>query len=508
MRILYYDIDTLRADHLGCYGYCRETSPHIDRIAAQGVRFENCYVSDAPCLPSRASLFTGRFGIHSGVVGHGGTAADLRLHGAQRGFRHGPARNSWIAALRQAGFHTVSVSPFAERHSAWWFYHGWREMYNTGKGGAEIAPEVIPYATKWLADHATEDNWFLHVNLWDPHTPYRTPMEFGDPFNGQPFDEWLTEGQIRKDFEGYGPHSAQDLANIGPVDTERWPRLPAQITCMDDYVKWINGYDTGIRYADEHFGMLLAELERQGVLDDTAIIISSDHGENQGEFNIYGDHHTSCHCTARVPLIIRWPGLPVGRVDEELHYQTDMAATLVELVGAPIPPIWDGRGFAAAFQECLMGAPLPAVRDGQTFASASQAGMQKGRDFLVLSNCAWSCQRSVRWRDWMLLRTYHDGLKNLPPKMLFNVADDPHMTHDLTEERPDLVNEGLARLHEWQTEMMNTSESEVDPMWNVIREGGPFHTRGRLHAYCEHLRKTGRGHHADALLKRHAQWMT
>ena len=102
MRILYMDIDTLRADHLGCYGYCRDTSPNVDRIAAQGVRFDSCYISDAPCLPSRASLYTGRFGIHSGVVNHGGLAADLRLQGRERGFRHGPARNSWIAALRTA----------------------------------------------------------------------------------------------------------------------------------------------------------------------------------------------------------------------------------------------------------------------------------------------------------------------------------------------------------------------------------------------------------------------
>ena len=73
-------MDTLRPDHLGCYGYHRNTSPNIDRIAAQGVRFDNYYCSDAPCLPSRTALMSGRFGIHTGVVGHGGTAGEQTPH--------------------------------------------------------------------------------------------------------------------------------------------------------------------------------------------------------------------------------------------------------------------------------------------------------------------------------------------------------------------------------------------------------------------------------------------
>ncbi|NQT51987.1 sulfatase-like hydrolase/transferase, partial [bacterium] len=371
-------------------------------------------------------------------------------------------------------------------HSAWWFTHGWREMFNPGRGGAEIADEITPHAMKWLADHAKDDNWFLHVNYWDPHTPYRTPAEFGNPFEGQPFDEWLDEDKIRRDFEGYGPHSAQDLAHLGPCDPGQWPRLPAMIRTLDDYVKWIDGYDVGIRYADHHCGLILQELERQGVLDDTIIIISSDHGENQGELNIYGDHHTSCQGTARVPLIIRWPGMPGGSVDIALHYQTDMAATVIDLAGGKVPALWDGESFASAFRE----------------------GGEAGRDALVCSNCAWSCQRSVRWDDWLFLRTYHDGLKDLPPQLLFNVADDPHMTRDLAVERPDLANEALATLHEWTTEMMNTSDYDEDPLWTVMREGGPFHTRGQLANYCTRLRETGRGHHADALMARHGHWMT
>jgi len=115
MRILFIDIDTLRPDHLSCYGYHRKTSPNIDTVAAQGVRFDNSYASDAPCLPSRAALSTGRFGIHTGVVGHGGTAADMRLEGSRREFR-GAYADFLGGVLTRAGLRPVTISPFAERH--------------------------------------------------------------------------------------------------------------------------------------------------------------------------------------------------------------------------------------------------------------------------------------------------------------------------------------------------------------------------------------------------------
>ncbi|MHC4916344.1 MAG: sulfatase, partial [Planctomycetota bacterium] len=275
MRILYLDCDTLRADHLGCYGYCRDTSPNIDGVAARGVRFENCYVSDAPCLPSRAALHTGRFGIQTGIVNHGGVCADLRLEGISRGFKTN--RKHWMDQLRRAGYFTISVSPFAERHSAWWFYAGFNECHNTGKSGQERADEIYPVAAEWLEKNAAGDNWFMQVNFWDPHTPYRTPLEYGNPFEGQPYDQFLDEEAVRSDYNSYGPHSAQDTAHLGPNNTERFPRLPKNISNLEDYRKWIDGYDVGIRYMDDYIGKLLEVLEKKGVLEETAIIVSSDH---------------------------------------------------------------------------------------------------------------------------------------------------------------------------------------------------------------------------------------
>ena len=124
MRILYIDIDSLRADHLGCYGYHRKTSPAIDAIAAEGVRFNQCYTPDAPCLPSRTAFYSGRFGIHTGVVGHGGTAAEPKTQGPGRGFVDSFIEQGLARQLQKLGFHTAMISPFGQRHGAHWFYAG------------------------------------------------------------------------------------------------------------------------------------------------------------------------------------------------------------------------------------------------------------------------------------------------------------------------------------------------------------------------------------------------
>lgn len=487
MRILYIDIDTLRPDHLGCYGYHRKTSPNIDRIAAQAVRFDNCYAPDAPCLPSRSALWSGRTGFHTGVINHGGTAADPFLEGPERGFRDVYDRTSWIPELRRAGLRTVTVSPFGERHSAWWWYAGWSEVYNPGSGGMELADDVTPLALDWIRRNAQEDNWFLHINLWDPHTPYRTPLEYGNPFEQDPLPAWLTESVRSRLWDGFGPHSAQEPhADISGESSLKYPRMPRQIDSLEAVHKWIDGYDTGIWYADRHVGFLLNALEEAGILDDTVIIVSSDHGENQGELNVWGDHQTADHITCRVPLLIRWPGLTDSpRVDAALHYNFDWAATLLELLGRPVPTNWDGRSFAPAFRN----------------------GEEAGQGFLVISQGAWSCQRGVRFRhmdeDYLLLRTYHDGYKQLEPILLFNLSEDPHEQYDVSEALPDLTNFGLALLDEWISEQMRTATTNVDPMMSVLREGGAHHTRGTLPAYLEHLRATGRAHHAERLERLH-----
>jgi arylsulfatase A-like enzyme len=348
----------------------------------------------------------------------------------------------------------------------------------------ELADDVTPLALDWIERNATTDDWFLHVNYWDPHTPYRTPADFGDPFADEPLPAWLTEEVRQRGWEGYGPHSPQEPHGWGRETFYRdYPRIPAQLDSMAAVKQWIDGYDTGIRYADAHVGRLLNALADAGVLDETVIMVSADHGENQGELNVWGDHQTADVPTCRVPLIVRWPGLTdAPRVDRALHYHFDWAATLVELLGGEIPGNWDATPFTETFR---------------------RGKVAQGRPYLVISQNAWSCQRGVRFDSYLCIRTYHDGYKELAPVMLFDLTEDPHEQHNLAVERPGVVNRAMGMLADWHHAMVTTAEHGVDPMQTVLEEGGPFHTRGELPAYLERLRATGRAHHAETLISLH-----
>ncbi|KAA0562250.1 sulfatase-like hydrolase/transferase [Bacillus sp. CH30_1T] len=482
MRMLILDLDSLRPDHLGCYGYNRNTSPNIDKIADEGVLFTNYYTSDAPCFPSRTALMTGRFGIHTGAVGHGGTAADVRIEGPSRLFRDTLTYESLPAFLRSVGLKTTLVSPFPERHSAWTFYAGFNEVHNTGKVGFESADEVTPTILKWVEDNAKEDNWMLYVNYWDPHTPYRTPESFENPFENEPLPEWITEEVLMQHRQKVGPHSAQDLNMYDNSTNPQFPRYPGEISDLDDLRQVIDGYDCGVRHMDENIGHIFKALEAQGVMDDLVVIISADHGENLGELGIYAEHGTADNATCRIPMIIRWPGMKQGHVDHGLHYHLDLLPTLAELLGKDPKQSWDGT----------------------SYASVLTSGQENGREFLVISQCAHVCQRSVRFENWLYIRTYHDGFHLFDEEMLFNLQNDPYEQHNLAMEKPSVCKEAVYYLNQWHDEMMKTMPFDVDPLWTVIKEGGPYHAQSEhLKRYIKRLEVTGRGWAISELMKRH-----
>lgn len=488
MKIIYIDIDSLRPDHLGCYGYSRDTSPSIDALAREAIRFDNVYISDAPCLPSRTALWSGRHGFRTGVVGHGGTAAQPFVEGPTRGFEDRFHSDGWMTALRKAGHHTATVSSFGERHAAWHWYAGYNEIVNPGLAGLERADQVMPLAIEWIERKgAGLADFFLHINLWDPHTPYRTPVEFGNPFADVASPAWFDEDLLRKFRESYGPHSTREPNGFSDIDMgAEFPLVPAALETMRDVRAWFDGYDLGVRYADFWVGRLIDTLKQVGLFEDAMIMVSADHGENLGELNVWGDHHTADQFTCRIPLIVRLPrGAGAGWVDRGLHYQFDWAATLIELAGGRVPGSWDGVPFTAEFR----------------------AGRAACRDFIITSQGAWSCQRGVRFerdgRGYLCLVTYHDGYKDFRPFMLFDLDGDPHETTDIAKTRPDLVDHAARLLTSWLRHMMTLSDSDADPLMTVMREGGPFQCQGALPAYLKRLERTGRARHARTLEDKH-----
>jgi len=499
MRILYVDIDTMRPDHLGCYGYARNTSPNIDAVAQEAVRFNDYYCSDAPCLPSRAALVTGRFGIHTGCVGHGGINAEMRPEGRERGMADFNGRYNLPAVMRRAGMKTASISSFADRHAAWWFNGGFDETYNIGKRGLEPGNEVMDIALDWLQRKKDIKDWFLHVHVWDPHIPYRAPEEFGKPFEDSPLpDPWMTEELLAQHRNTKpGAHSACEVNGYAPIKDATHPRQITEVRNLADFKTMIDEYDTGVLFADYNLGKMFDLLREQGIYDETVIIISGDHGECLGEMGAYCEHGGADHITTHIPLIVKWPGCPQNVESNGLHYNVDLLPTLMDMIGN-VPPFSCNR---------VVGKPNPVDYDGESFAACIKEGKDGGREFLVVSQCAHVCQRAVRFNNWMYIRTYHDGYHLTEADELYDVEKDPHGIANVASLHKEVCWNGAWYLEHWVADnlLKNIYAYHEDPLWSVIAEGGPFHCRGYLKSYCTHLEETGRGNLARELVEKHPE---
>mgnify|MGYP000762532833 FL=1 len=141
--------------------------------------------------------------------------------------------------------------------------------------------------------------------------------------------------------------------------------------------------------------------------------------------------------------------------------------------------------------------------DGSSFAKALKDGTDCSKPYAILTQCAHVCQRSARFDDYVYIRTVHGGYHLFPEEMLFNVKEDPHEQHNLAEERPDLCAKGAKMILDWNDKMMKTSHYDVDPMWTVMREGGPEHCRGQLKSYMERLKGTPREYGIELLKEKY-----
>ncbi|GAA3404122.1 sulfatase [Paenibacillus hodogayensis] len=440
MKVILISLDTLRASRLGSYGYGKPTSPHLDRIAAQGALFERAYAADIPTEVAHTGIFTGKVGLTTGVVSHGSELTHL------------PKSTAWLPTLlRSAGFTTGAVDNLYQLKE--WFARGYRYYINSVGGARAIDGKTINgLALPWLEEHKDE-SFFLFLHYWDTHTPYLPPQSHISRFyeaGRDPFDPANTSMERAYNHLAYPffKHHHYDL--IGEVtDSDYYDAL----------------YDAEIRYLDDRLKELDDHLEALGIRDDTLLVLFGDHGESLTEHDIYWDHCGLYEPTVHVPVIMRWPGrIPEGRRIPGFVQQVDLLPTLLEAIRKEAPEGIDTAKLAD-----------PSGLDGKSLWPAIGGAADGTHDTLYMSECAWQAARAIRTERYKLIRTYDAGLFRRPPRELYDLANDPAETVNLADAQPELADRLERQLDEWVCRKL---DGRPDPLKRQLEEAGlPFRRR-------------------------------
>jgi arylsulfatase len=338
-RIVLVTIDTLRADHLGCYGYPRNTSPNLDRLAEEGLLFRHAFSPSSYTAPTHASLFTSRYpSYHSIGFTNGGGCLD-------RG-----GEMTLAELLKTVGFTTAAfVSTIVLRRSVGLdrgFDHyddtlpAWE--LNRPSELRRLGSDTTAAALAWVREHRDE-RFFLWVHYMDVHGAYTPPS----PYNMEFVEDahWGAPRHLDK-VPGGSPGGIPEYQLLRVVRGEDG----VVVEYERDYRYYLAQYDGGIKYVDAQIGELIEELKRLGLFEETLFVATSDHGEALGEHEIFFFHGlTVSPDQIRVPLIIRPPsGAParLGSIDSAVSL-VDLMPTMLELAGCDRPvPDMQGRSLA------------------------------------------------------------------------------------------------------------------------------------------------------------------
>ena len=303
-------LDTLRADHLGAYGYERPTSPSIDALALESVVFERAIAHAASTLPSHRALFQSRLASHAR-----------------------PDAPVLAEVLQAAGFRTAAFTGGGNVSAELGFGRGF-ERYDEDREGLLTA---LPQLEQWLAEHGHE-RFFVFLHTYDIHLPYDPPPPFDTMFGADymgPID---------------GGNSREVLRRQRGLDGAR----PARPLSAADRERIVGLYDGGIRYTDGLVRALRETLSRLGLAEDTLLVLYSDHGEEFGEHGSWIHSHSLYDELVRVPLIWHQPGVVPARVASQVRLM-DVAPSLLTAVGVPVPSVFAGESFLPL----LTGGPAP-----------------------------------------------------------------------------------------------------------------------------------------------------
>jgi arylsulfatase A-like enzyme len=394
-------IDTLRPDHLGCYGHAADTSPTLDALAARGVRFADASSAAPWTLPSHATMLTGLYPSHHGVKNHetrlGDSVVTLAEEFSDRGFRTVGVVNTWNVGAPQfqlsqgfQRFHYVLETEEDER-----------TLQMRTKNGAR---EVIAQAREFLLEEPSESPFFLFLHFYDVHSDF-TPRA--------PYRE-----QFVAPYEGKLTGRTQQLINL---------RDKGETFSADD-LRWLQQmYDAEIRQLDDTLGRFLAWLDERGWLADTLLVVTSDHGEEFQEHGGILHGRTQYQEVLRVPFLIAGPGVPAGRVIDDPVHGVDLAPTLLACMGLASSVKRDGLDLSVLWH----GGSLP---DRALFAEADHTNLVEGEHLLDM-------QHMIRRGAWKLHFDRHARSSRL-----FDLARDPGESQDRAAEQPDEARALLAEL--------------------------------------------------------------
>ncbi len=331
-NVLLVTIDTLRADHLGCYGYFRDTSPTIDSLAAHGVLFTQCLSTMGTTLPAHLSILTGLYPHQHGHLANRGAGPQYQpsagretapLFFKRAGYRTGGfVSGQTVKRVTgiDAGFEEFTQPPEVD-------FQNWRDYERPADGATKDA-------IAWL-EREDERPFFAWVHYWDPHEPnepqpeYEARFERDDPRVAALID--ARKGDPARIVERVDKVELARLffpalvPDFGAAPPEELPMIDREIV-LDLYRR----YDAEIRYADDQLGVLIDALKRLGKWDDTIVVVVGDHGQSLGQHD-WLEHGQVTLDNVHVPLIFRFPGeaIPQPSVVDRVVSCIDVMATVM-----------------------------------------------------------------------------------------------------------------------------------------------------------------------------------
>ncbi len=371
-------VDTLRADHLGFYGYDRSTSPRLDDWARRGVVFEQALSTSPWTLPTFGSILTGLIPSEHG--------AGERARESGKRWKRAPLRESVFTlpeALSNQGWQTAAVvsNPFLREHFG--LSRGF-DIYDYQRG--RTADQVIDTALT-VVEQLQEKPFFLMVHLIDPHLPYSAPKAFRGKFSGgAPTGEI---GKSRKEIVS----TLDDLS-------------------ADDRQHIVDRYDEEIAFVDQEVGRFLDQLDQLGIFDHSLVVLTSDHGEELFDHGDFEHGHSMHQELLRVPLVM-WETNLEPRREPAPFSLVDFAQTIY-----------------AATQRTTN----PSLSGSSRWESIRKVDVAGGRP-IVAENTLWSSEQKVlvRWPHKLILH------EKSGRRELYDLENDPLEHNDLANLHPDIA---------------------------------------------------------------------